>query len=203
MSLSNENSKVCKGMIKFPWEEQLKKYLTKDPIRSQIYDEVIKGATSTLTGKSPKKDTNDTQRSNNLPTNIVVPIPVNGILAHNSCPLLFSRLTREPIKTLARCHKILDYCARQILENDSEENDPVPPDFPYPQLRFRLSRLHKAPELFRSTVPKSEDHGLLIEMTGTVIKAGQTNMLELKKEFACTNCGSVLMLETDEEQFFM
>ena len=203
MSLIEEQSKDCKGIIKFPWEEQLKKFLTKDPVRSQIYEEVIKGATATLTGKSIKKSTSNPSTSSCAPTNVVVSIPVNGLLAHNACPLLFSRLTREPIKTLARCHKILEYCARQILEKDSDENDPVPPDLPYPQMRFRLSRLHKAPELFRSTVPKSEDHGLLIEMTGTVIKAGQTNMLEIKKEFGCTSCGSILLLETDEEQFYM
>lgn len=199
----DDNSKVCKGMIKFPWEEQLKKYLIKEPIRSVIYEEVIKSATSTLTGKTKKTNGSDIQESEKLLTNVVVSIPVNGILAHDACPLLFSRLTRQPIKTLARCHKILEYSAKQILKAESDENDPVPPDFPYPQMRFRLSRLHKAPELFRSTVPKSEDHGLLIEMTGTVIKAGQTNILELKKEFACTSCSTVIMLETDEEQFYM
>ena len=203
MSLLEGSSKVCKGMIKFPWEEQLKKYVTKNPIRSQIFEEVINVATDSLTSKPPKKDASEIQGATSVQSNAVVSIPVNGILAHDACPLLFSRLTREPIKTLSRCHEILEYCARKILENDSDENDPVPSDFPYPQMRFRLSRLHKAPELFRSTVPKSEDHGLLIEITGTVIKAGQTNLLELKKEFACTSCGGVLMLETDVEQFFM
>ena len=202
--MSNENdSKVCQGMIKFPWEEQLKRYLVKDPIRSVIYDEGIKGATSNLTGKPTKRDNSDKKNSDKLVTNVVVSIPVNGILAHDACPLLFSRLTRQPKKTLARCHKILEYCAKQILKDESDENDPIPPDFPYPQMRFRFSRLHKAPELFRSTVPKSEDHGLLIEMTGTVIKAGQTNILELKKEFVCNSCSAVFMLETDEEQFYM
>ena len=202
MSMEND-SKVCKGMIKFPWEEQFKKYLTKDPVRSIIYDEVIKGATTNITGKTKKSNNSDTEKSEKLLTNVVVSIPVNGILAHDACPLLFSRLTRQPLKTLARCHKILEYCAKQILKTESEENDPVPSDFPYPQMRFRLTRLHKAPELFRATVPKSEDNGLLIEMTGTVIKAGQTNILEVKKEFACTSCSTVYMLDTDEEQFYM
>ena len=142
------DSKVCKGMIKFPWEEQFKKYLTKDPVRSIIYDEVIKGATTNITGKTKKSNNSDTQKSEKLLTNVVVSIPVNGILAHDACPLLFSRLTRQPLKTLARCHKILEYCAKQILKTESEENDPVPSDFPYPQMRFRLTRLHKAPELF-------------------------------------------------------
>ena len=55
MSMEND-SKVCKGMIKFPWEEQFKKYLTKDPVRSIIYDEVIKGATTNITGKTKKSN---------------------------------------------------------------------------------------------------------------------------------------------------
>ena len=196
------NGNVCKDIIKFPWEEQLKKYLTRDPIRTQIYEAVINGATATLTGKSSENDKENHSGSKRIGPNNIVSIPVNGILAHDACPLLFSRLTRDPIKTLARCHKILEYSARQILQTDTEDNDPIPPNFPYPQLRLRFSRLHKAPELFRSTVPKSEDRGLLIEITGTVIKSGQTNMLELKKEFACISCEGILMLDTDEQQFY-
>ena len=204
MSIIQEKSKG-KFSIKFPWEQQLKRFLLKDPVRSEISNEVEKGATVLLTGKSTKTaSTGDpSSKSPGPSTTITVSISVNGLIAHNACPLLFSRLSREPLKTLSRCHKILEHCARQILEEESDTNDPVPPNFPYPQMRFRLSRLHKAPELFRSTVPKSDDRGLLIEMTGTVIKAGQTNLLELKKEFTCTSCGGILWLDTDEEQFYM
>ena len=58
------------------------------------------------------------------------------------------------------------------------------------------------PELKRSKVPKAEDHGQIIELEGTVIRAGAPKVLEAKKDYICTGCGGHFLMDTDEAQFY-
>ena len=54
----------------------------------------------------------------------------------------------------------------------------------------------------RTTVPKSEDVGLLVALKGTVIKSSVQRMLEFKRLVQCAKCGHTFQVEADFEQYY-
>ena len=171
------------------WEDQFRDLLINDDsYKKRIRDAMISGAEMAMT-KSSETIYGTTSCS----------LAFTGQELINSCSMLVGALLKSPNQTLDKCHQILQDCGKLIIESESS---PPPPGIRFPKLKFRLKSLPNSPQLVRTKVPRAEDHGLLIEFAGTVIRAGTPKMLESQKEFVCQMCGTGFVLEMDEAQFY-
>ncbi|KYR01834.1 MCM family protein [Tieghemostelium lacteum] len=67
--------------------------------------------------------------------------------------------------------------------------------------RVRVCDLPICKEINSSSLPKSTDIGLFIEMRGTIIRTGQSKVLEKSKVFQCNKCHYLFEVFIDYEQF--
>lgn len=70
-----------------------------------------------------------------------------------------------------------------------------------PHIRARLSNLPICPELTRTTLPRNEDVGKFLSITGTIIRATTVKMLEYERIYTCKKCGKSVTVQADPEQF--
>ncbi|KAG7999789.1 DNA helicase MCM9 [Nibea albiflora] len=66
----------------------------------------------------------------------------------------------------------------------------------------RITGLPVCPELTRDTIPRSRDVGHFLSVTGTVIRTSVTKVLEYERDYMCTKCRHVFMVQADFEQFY-
>ncbi|XP_077443954.1 DNA helicase MCM9 isoform X1 [Stigmatopora argus] len=69
-------------------------------------------------------------------------------------------------------------------------------------LHTRITGLPVCPELTRDTIPRSRDVGHFLSVTGTVIRASVAKVLEYERDYMCTKCRHVFVLQADFEQFY-
>ena len=62
-------------------------------------------------------------------------------------------------------------------------------------MHTRFSVLPSCPGLYRLTVPRTSDANRLLCVNGTVVRTTSSKMLEYKKEYICTKCKHVFMVE--------
>jgi len=70
-----------------------------------------------------------------------------------------------------------------------------------PNLHARLSNLPICPELTRSTLPRADDIGRFLSITGTVIRTSTVKTLEYERTFTCTKCKHSFMVQADLHQY--
>ena len=66
----------------------------------------------------------------------------------------------------------------------------------------RLKNMPICPELTRATLPRTDDVGRFLAITGTVIRATTVKMLEYEREFLCTKCKHIFTVSADFEQCY-
>ncbi|XP_077567726.1 DNA helicase MCM9 isoform X2 [Stigmatopora nigra] len=69
-------------------------------------------------------------------------------------------------------------------------------------LHARITGLPVCPELTRDTIPRSRDVGHFLSVTGTVIRASVAKVLAYERDYMCTKCRHVFVLQADFEQFY-
>ncbi|XP_061560128.1 DNA helicase MCM9 isoform X2 [Phycodurus eques] len=69
-------------------------------------------------------------------------------------------------------------------------------------LHARITGLPVCPELTRDTIPRSRDVGHFLSVTGTVIRTSVAKVLEYERDYMCTKCRHVFVLQADFEQFY-
>ncbi|KAM9356307.1 DNA helicase MCM9 [Pholidichthys leucotaenia] len=69
-------------------------------------------------------------------------------------------------------------------------------------LHARITGLPVCPELTRDTIPRSEDVGHFLSVTGTVIRTGVAKVLEYERDYICTTCRHVFPVQADFDQFY-
>ena len=70
-----------------------------------------------------------------------------------------------------------------------------------PNLHARLSNLPICPELTRSTLPRADDIGRFLSITGTVIRTSTVKTLEYERAFTCNKCKHSFMVQADLHQY--
>eukprot|EP00038_Savillea_parva_P001903 m.108353 g.108353 ORF g.108353 m.108353 type:complete len:1026 (+) comp10655_c0_seq4:153-3230(+) len=66
-----------------------------------------------------------------------------------------------------------------------------------PNIHTRLSNLPICPELTRTLLPRSNDVGKFLSITGTVIRATTVKTLEYERLFTCKKCGHTWAVQAD------
>ncbi|XP_061668405.1 DNA helicase MCM9 isoform X3 [Syngnathoides biaculeatus] len=69
-------------------------------------------------------------------------------------------------------------------------------------LHARITGLPVCPELTRDTIPRSRDVGHFLSVTATVIRTSVAKVLEYERNYICTKCRHVFILQADFEQFY-
>lgn len=66
----------------------------------------------------------------------------------------------------------------------------------------RISSLPRIPEVFRSSIPRSEDVGRFFALQCTVTRVGPIQVVQLERPLCCAQCGYVVRVAADFNQFY-
>ncbi|XP_026174528.1 DNA helicase MCM9 isoform X3 [Mastacembelus armatus] len=66
----------------------------------------------------------------------------------------------------------------------------------------RITGLPVCPELTRDIVPRSRDVGHFLSVTGTVIRTSVVKVLEYERDYMCSKCRHVFMVQAEFDQFY-
>ncbi|XP_069462714.1 DNA helicase MCM9 isoform X2 [Ambystoma mexicanum] len=69
-------------------------------------------------------------------------------------------------------------------------------------LHARIANLLVCPELTREHIPKTNDVGRFLSVTGTVIRTSMVKVLEFERDYMCNKCKYVLPVKGDFEQHY-
>jgi DNA replicative helicase MCM subunit Mcm2 (Cdc46/Mcm family) len=106
--------------------------------------------------------------------------------------LVFVKLMLEPDKCLHKLDSLLVVALARLRESN--------PGPPVDRVHLRIRSLPDLPEFQRQVVPRSEDIGSLISLTGTVTKTGPTKMVTTRKLVSCNKCRHTFHVHADYEQ---
>ncbi|TKS74036.1 DNA helicase MCM9 [Collichthys lucidus] len=106
---------------------------------------------------------------------------------------------------LAIFDKVLHRTAMELLKNASPKHNSGQGSKEHRMrytLHARITGLPVCPELTRDTIPRSRDVRHFLSVTGTVIRTSVTKVLEYERDYMCTKCRHVFMVQADFEQFY-
>ncbi|XP_078504603.1 DNA helicase MCM9 isoform X2 [Lissotriton helveticus] len=107
-------------------------------------------------------------------------------------------LNAFPNEVLPIFDNALRRAAMTILQSASQSEDMIMKQ----NLHARIANLLVCPELTREHIPKTNDVGRFLSVTGTVIRTSLVKVLEFERDYMCNKCKHVLTVKADFEQHY-
>lgn len=107
-------------------------------------------------------------------------------------------LNAIPNEVLPIFDNALRRAAMTILQSASQREDMIMKQ----NLHARIANLLVCPELTREHIPKTNDVGRFLSVTGTVIRTSLVKVLEFERDYMCNKCKHVLTVKADFEQYY-
>ncbi|KAJ1152232.1 hypothetical protein NDU88_005009 [Pleurodeles waltl] len=107
-------------------------------------------------------------------------------------------LNAFPNEVLPVFDNALRRAAMSILQSASQREDMIMKQ----NLHARIANLLVCPELTREHIPKTNDVGRFLSVTGTVIRTSLVKVLEFERDYMCNTCKHVLTVKADFEQCY-
>ncbi|XP_027139986.1 DNA helicase MCM9 [Larimichthys crocea] len=133
------------------------------------------------------------------------PVVVNAMTLFEANMEVGDYFNAFPNDVLAIFDKVLHRTAMELSKNASPKHNSGQGSKEHRMrytLHARITGLPVCPELTRDTIPRSRDVGHFLSVTGTVIRTGVTKVLEYERDYMCTKCRHVFMVQADFEQFY-
>ena len=115
-------------------------------------------------------------------------------------PVLFSQCMSDPDKWILILDKLLAKALDHVYEEALTEKKNV---FTKKEtVHLRIASLPADPWFQKSSFPKVEQVGHMVQLVGTVTKTGKRTMLIWRKDVKCSKCKYTFVMEADYQQFY-
>ncbi|XP_043192844.1 DNA helicase MCM9-like [Amphibalanus amphitrite] len=129
-----------------------------------------------------------------------IPIYVNFLTLSESCAVLTSLLRTSGSQVLPALDLALTRAARHLYGRLTD--DGVTGLTLKTRLHARLTELPVCAELQRTCVPRIEDEGRLLCVSGTVVRAGLPHLLDSRAHYTCNKCKHQFIVWAEYEQSY-
>ncbi|XP_037071750.1 DNA helicase MCM9-like [Pollicipes pollicipes] len=159
-------------------------------IRDQFYHYVLSEHAEDI--QHTLEDTGDTARH--------IPVYINFLTLSESCAVLADLLRTSGSQVLPALDRALVRAARHLYGQLTDAG--VTGLTLKTSLHVRLIELPVCAELQRTCVPRIEDEGQLLCVSGTVVRAGLPHMLETRAYYTCNKCKHPFTVTAEYEQSY-